>query len=102
MIDITTITPENIPLEFVKSYLRIDEDFEEDDVELMIDIKSAQSYVRNYLKLEPNEQMSFELLMPILAMIAYFYENKSPLSKSTEKLDSLFSSMLNLHRDVIL
>lgn len=92
----TTITPDNLPLEFVKNYLRVEHDF--DDAEIAVHILSAQSYVRNYIKQPLEESMSMELITPILVLVAYFYENKSPQMKSTEKLDITFGSILNLHR----
>ena len=94
------VTADNLPLEFVKSYLRVEHDF--DDAEIQVAILSAQSYVRNYIKQPEGVQMDIGLITPILVLTAFFYENKTPNVKSTEKLDEIFKSTLNLHRNDIL
>ena len=99
-IDVNGITPDNLPLDFVKNYLRVDHDL--DDVEIQVAILSAQDYVRTYTKIDKNTPLSFGLITPILSLIAYFYENKSPQMKSTEKLDTLFGNILNIHKQDIL
>lgn len=98
--DIQNITPDNLPLEFVKSYLRVEHDF--DDAEIQVAILSAQSYVRNYIKQPDGVSLDMGLITPILVLTAFFYENKTPNVKSTEKLDEIFKSTLNLHRNDIL
>lgn len=94
------ITPDNLPIEFVKQYLRVEHDF--DDIEIKVAIASAQSYVRNHIKQPKGTPMDMELIIPMLTLVAFFYENKSPMMKSTEKLDAIFSSILNLHRTEVL
>lgn len=101
-IELEYITPDNLPLAFVKQYLRIDEDFTDDDLEISLAIVSAQHYVRNYVRVADGEFMDVGLLPIVLSVVAYFYENKSPLMKSTEKIDAMFSSILNLYREDIL
>ena len=90
------ITCENLPLNFVKQYLRVDHNF--DDVEINVAIMSAQSYVRNYIKAPKDAILDKELIIPILTLIAHFYENKTTTMKTTERLDAVFNSVLNLHR----
>lgn len=94
------ISPDNLPIEFVKSYLRVDHDL--DDVEIQLMINSAKSYVRNNLRVEKDETLDTELVIPMLTLIAHFYENKSITIKSTQKIDSMFDSILSLHRREIL
>ena len=95
------ITPENLPLEFVKSYLRVEHDF--DDVEIQLMIHSAQSYVRNTLRIPKEEVLDdAELVIPMLALVAYFYENKTVSMKANEKTELMFESILGLHRREIL
>ena len=94
------VTADNLPLEFVKQYLRVDHDF--DDAEIQVAILSAQSYVRNYIKQPDGVSLDMGLITPILVLTAFFYENKTPNVKSTEKLDEIFKSTLNLHRNDIL
>lgn len=95
-----TVTADNIPLSFAKHYLRVDHDL--DDLEIQIHLNSAKSYVKTFIKQPDDEPMDDGLIAPILAVTAYFYENKSPQMKSTDKLDATFSTILNLHRRDIL
>lgn len=94
-ITIDDVSADNMPLEFVKQYLRVDHDF--DDLEIMVNIRTAQDYVRNFIKQPDGEPLEDALIMPILTLVAHFYENKSPQMKSTEKLDSIFGSILSLY-----
>lgn len=90
------ISANNLPLDFVKSYLRIDHDL--DDLEIELYIRAAKSYVRNYVKLDPTEELSEELVIPILVLVAKFYESKTTTIRSTEKLDFIFAGLLDMNR----
>lgn len=96
-IDIDDITIEELPLEVVKAYLRVDHDL--DDLEIRLHMQSAIAYVRNYINQPEDKEMDMGLLAPILSLIAYLYENKSVNSKTTERLDSIFSSTLHLFKE---
>lgn len=99
--DSNEISPDNLPLEFVKNYLRVDHDL--DDAEIKLMIVSAQSYVRNLLKISKEEPIEdVELVIPMLALVAYFYENKTVTMKANEKIELMFESILGLHRREIL
>lgn len=98
--ELDEISADNLPLKFVKQYLRVDHNL--DDLEISIYIRSAISYVRNYIKQPAGEKMDDEMIMPVLILVAYFYENKSPQMKSNEKLDITFSNILNIHRREVL
>lgn len=98
--DIGNISPDNLPLAFVKQYLRVDHDF--DDLEIQLMIQSAQSYIRNNLKLPKTEELDIEIVIPMLTLIAYFYENKTVIMSSKDKEDLIFGSILSLHRRDIL
>lgn len=98
--DIDDISADELPLEVVKQYLRIDHDF--DDLELKIATKSAIAYVRNYIKAGEDEALDFEMIMPILTLISHFYENKTLIGNSNEKIDPLINSILDMsRRDII-
>ena len=99
-ISIDEITPDNIPLEFAKQYLRVEHDL--DDIEITIALKSAQSYVRKYIKLSDDEMMDIELIIPVLTLTAFYYENKNALGKSNERMDSIIRSVLDLNRGDII
>lgn len=94
--DIDDITVDELPLEVVKQYLRIDHDF--DDLELKIATKSAISYVRGYIKAGEDEALDFEMIMPVLTLISHFYESKTPIGKANEKVDILINSILDMNR----
>lgn len=96
----TNITPETLDLDFIKKYLRIEHDL--DDIELTVYLAAAQSYVRTYVKAEYGENLSIDLIIPILSIIAHCYENKTVNIKSTEKVDAMFRSILDMHRGDIL
>lgn len=100
MMQFEDITPDNLPLEFVKQYLRVDHDF--DNVEIQLMINSAKSYVRNTLRVEKDEQLDVELVIPMLSLIAYFYETKTVTMKTNEKTEAMFESILTLHRKEVL
>lgn len=90
------ITPSNIPLEVVKQYLRVDHDL--DDFEISLALISAQSYVRKYIGLEIDEEMDIDLLIPILALTSSYYENKTAIGLSNQKVDILLDSILTINR----
>ena len=94
------LTPDTLTLDFVKQYLRIDHDF--DDVEIMVAIKSAISYVRKYVKQPTGEPLDDDLIIPILTLVAHFYENKTPMGKANEKVDSIINTILEMNRNDIL
>ncbi|GAA0071669.1 hypothetical protein UT300003_31940 [Clostridium sardiniense] len=98
--EISKVTPDNIPLSFAKQYLRVDHDL--DDLEIAVALKSAQSYVRKYIKIDKEELMDMELIIPVLTLTAFYYENKSALGKSNERMDSIILSILDLNRGDIL
>lgn len=90
------MTPDTLTLDFVKQYLRVDHDL--DDAEILVHLISAQQYVRTYTKTEDDQPLALGLLAPVLALTSHFYENKSPNIVSTESLDRIFSSTLDMYR----
>lgn len=94
------ITPDTLTLDFVKQYLRVEHDL--DDIEIRVAMKSAVAYVRKYIKQPDEEPLDYELIIPILTLISHFYESKTPIGKSSEKVDALINSILELNRADIL
>lgn len=95
------ILPEEIPLDFLKHYLRVDHNF--DDIEIQLYYQGVISYVRNYIKQPDDIPMTdLSLCIPILTLVAYCYETRTPITKTTERQDQIFTSMLELHRSEIL
>lgn len=93
-------TPENLSLEIVKQYLRVDHDL--DDMEIEIYIEAAKSYVRDYIKAKEDQELDYALIIPTLSLIAHCYENKAVNIKSTEKIDGMFKGVLDMYRGDIL
>lgn len=94
------ITPDNLTLDFVKQYLRVDHDF--DDLEISVAIKSAVSYVKKYIKHKEGEELDYELIIPILTLVSHFYENKTPIGKANERVDAMINTILEMNRNDIL
>lgn len=94
MIDLAPMT---LNLDLVKQYLRVDGDY--DDLEISLYMQSAVSYVSNYIKAESNEIIeNVELLIPILNLIAYFYEFKTTVIPTNTKISEIFKMILDTHR----
>lgn len=91
---------EELPLDFVKQYLRIDHDL--DDVEIQVYIKAAKSYVLDYIKADEDQKLDYALIIPTLTLIAHCYENKAVNIKSTEKMDAMFKGVLDMYRGDLL
>lgn len=97
MLPIDNILPESMELDFLKSYLRVDHDY--DDLEIQLFYRGVLDYVRKYIKIPDDETMQdVGLCIPILSILAFCYENRTPISKVTEKQDQLFLNMLDIHR----
>ena len=90
---------DDLTLDIVKHYMRID--FDLDDFELELYLKSAISYVRKYVEIDnTDEKLDVEMVMPILMLVSHFYENKSPVNVSNEKLDVIFHGLMWMNKGV--
>ena len=96
--DISTV--DDINLEMVKNYLRIDHNL--DDVELQLFLESAKSYVRKYTGVTKDEPLDIELSIPILSLVSHFYEQRGVTVLSNEKLDEIFGDILTINRVSVL
>lgn len=93
--DITEIECiDDLDVEMVKQYMRIEHTL--DDAELGLYLKSAKSYVVNYVGEEYSQGV--ELVMPVLMLISHFYENKTPMNVSNAKYDHIFRDLLWMNR----
>ena len=93
--DITEIEcMDDLDVDMVKQYMRIEHNL--DDAELGLYLKSAKSYVFNYVGEEYSQ--SIELIMPVLMLISHFYENKTPMNVSNAKYDFVFKDILWMNR----
>lgn len=91
---------EDLNLEIIKNYLRIDHDL--DDVELKLFLNSAKSYVRKYVGVEDKEPLEIELCIPILNLVSHYYEQRAVNILSNEKTDEIFGAILTLNRVSVL
>lgn len=97
--DIANIESINdLDVKIVKQYMRIEHDL--DDMELVLYLKSAVSYVKKYV----GEEYSYdiELVMPVLMLVSHFYENKTPMNVSNAKYDHIFKDILWMSRGLVL
>lgn len=84
-----------INLDTAQQYLRLT--FNDDENELNIYIAAAKSYVIKYTGLTPEEIDNDEYFtIPVLMLIAEFYENKS--IHDSKKLNKIFDNLLNLNK----
>ncbi|MFR2314917.1 head-tail connector protein [Terrisporobacter sp.] len=89
---------DDIEVDLVKQYMRIDHDL--DDLELALYLKSAISYVKKYVLEQYADDI--ELVMPVLMLVSHFYENKTPMNVSNAKYDSVFKDILWMSRGLVL
>lgn len=81
-----------INFEYVKDYLVCTD---EDKTEVDVYIVAAKSYVKTYTALTDEElDASDYFVMPVLMLIAHFYENKS--TEMSGKLNAIYNNLLNL------
>ena len=86
------LTISDLDVNFVKEYLRIDSTYVEDDELLTICIKSSESYIKNYLKIDTLDDLEQEtdIIIACLSLTQHFYISKitnsdSPIDKSLVK-----------------
>lgn len=85
-----------IDINFCKDYLRIDEDFTEDDRLIELYLQSAKQYVLEYTERTEEEldELQFVNLI-VLKMVSDFYTNKSAYSKDDKQIDPMLQSLLS-------
>ena len=91
-------SPDDLTVDVVKHYMRIDHDL--DDFELAMYLKSALAYARKFVgkDSDPDIPLDVDLIMPVLMLISHFYENKSPINANNAKLDDVFSGILWMNK----
>lgn len=100
MLDEMILSPSEITLDMVKNFLRVDHNL--DDVEITMCFQSAVTYVTKYVGAESYDDLDVDLILPILSLTCHFYENKGVTQSSNEKMDEIFSGILNLNRVSVL
>ncbi|EOU1737397.1 head-tail connector protein [Clostridium perfringens] len=84
-----------IDLEYIKNYLRIEQDFKDDDIELETYMIVAKSYLMKKCGLTEVEFGSSQtLLIPYLMLVAEFYTNKSITVTTNSKINPILDRFL--------
>ena len=100
MLDDVILSPEEITLDMIKNYMRVDHNL--DDVEITMCFQSAISYIRKYIGADADTPLDVDLSLPILSLTCHFYENKGVTQMANEKMDEIFSGILSINRMSIL
>ncbi|MGY3189714.1 head-tail connector protein [Lysinibacillus sp. TE18511] len=96
-VDLLNTKFSDIDLEFAKSYMHIESDFTEDDIQIQLMINSAKGFVITYSKLTAEEldEMT-EMTIPYLKLISDLYHERTAMGK--EDFSQTCNIILNLHR----
>lgn len=101
---VNDVTPQDIDLEIVKNYLRIDFDDVDNDRMLNIILASAKSFVQTYLnwKFVDVDEIPLEITIALLAIVEHWYKNRGVMSEdaTTKELPYVFAGILNMHRNI--
>lgn len=89
----------DIDLEFMKHYLRIEDDFIEDDNEIEMFMYVAKNYLMQVCSLSEEEYLQANTLVPaLLILVSEMYEYRSALVQSNTKANYLVQRYINTHR----
>lgn len=88
----------DIDLEFIKNYLRIEQDFTDDD-ELETFMMVAKEYLKQVCGLTEDEFLDANTLIPAyLILVAEMYEYRSAMIQSNTKANPLIQRYINTSR----
>lgn len=97
------VKPQDITVQIIKDYMRIDFDDPENDKMIELMLTSAKSFTQSYLgwKFEDQEDVPNEINIAILSITEHWYKNRGilPENKTIEEIPFVFSGILNLHRN---
>jgi uncharacterized phage protein (predicted DNA packaging) len=90
-----------VDLDFVKGYLRVDHNVDDDLINTMI--VAAKNFIQFYLnrKFDEFEEIPEEFTIALLAIVAHWYENRQIQSADStqNELPYIFSDLLDLYRN---
>lgn len=90
---------QNIDLNFIKNYLRIEQEFTADDIELQIFMQVAKDYLIKVCGLTEDEFLDASTLVPAyLILVAEMYEYRSAMVQSNTKANPLIQRYINTSR----
>lgn len=85
----------DLSLNFVKSYMRIEDDFTEDDAELTLYMSVAKAYLIKRCSMTEDEfNESSILVIPFLMLVAEFYTNKNVTISTNSKVNSILDRFI--------
>lgn len=92
----------DIDLAFVKNYLRLEEDFTEDDLEIELYMLATQDYLCKRLNMtEEKLNESSLLIIPYLMLVADMYSNKCVNISSSSKINPILDRFLVLEDSIV-
>lgn len=93
----------DIDLTFVKIYLRIDFEDDDNDTLLKTMLSAAKSFAKTYLRFSDEEwnEAPSEITIAVLAITEHWYKNRGILNEDTtrQELPFVFSGILDIHRN---
>ena len=100
---IEEIKPQDIDVELVKNYMRIDFDDPENDKMLELFLTSAKSFTQSYLKQKFTDMVEIpnEINIAVLAITEHWYKNRGVMSEDAtqRELPYVFAGILDMHRN---
>ena len=95
-------TIKDINLEFIKHYLRIEEEFEDDDNEIEMFMYVAKEYLMQVCSLSEEEYLQANTLVPaLLILVSEMYEYRSAIVPSNTKANYLIQRYINTYRKLL-
>lgn len=89
----------DIDLQFVKNYLRIELEFEDDDNEIQMFMMVAKEYLIKVCGLSEDEYLQANTLIPAyLILVAEMYEYRSAIVQTNTKANPLIQRYINSSR----
>ena len=90
---------QNIDLDFIKNYLRIEQEFKDDDLEIEIFMQVAKDYLQKVCGLTEDEFLDANTLIPAyLILVSEMYEYRSAMVQTNTKANPLIQRYINSSR----
>lgn len=96
-------SPKDVDVYFLKTYLRIDFEDEDNDEMIGMMLRAAKSFAKSYLRFSDEEwnNAPSEITIAILSITEHWYKNRGILNEDTtrQELPFVFSGILDIHRN---
>lgn len=91
----------DISIELVKSHLKLEDNFMDDDILLKMYIAGAIDHIKNYTNLSIEElDKHNSITVACMILIADFYENRSVNIDGNMKVNKMLNHILSMNRDL--